>query len=127
MGLWEHLEWCGATHSNIGAIKVPLLAKMAKMPPVNLGLIEGQTRSKSSQNNIFYSFTSNLSFSEIFGKFDKVWPGVDSWWAPETLILIQPSEWVETNAIANIIKFSVQNYSWVEIGVRTAEISWKPG
>ena len=29
------------------------LVKMTKMPPVNLGLTEGQTRSKSSQNNIF--------------------------------------------------------------------------
>ena len=70
MGLQEHLEWYGATRPDTRALKVPLLAKMAKMPPVNLGLIEGQTRSKSSQNNTFHSFTSNLSFLEIFGKFD---------------------------------------------------------
>ena len=32
----------------------------------------GQTRSKLSQNNIFHSFTSNPSFSEIFNNFDQV-------------------------------------------------------
>ena len=78
------------------------------MPLVNSELTECQTKSKSSQNNIFHSFTSNLSFSETFGKFDQIWPGVDFQRALETLILIQPSERVETNVIAKIIKFSIQ-------------------
>ena len=67
---WEQLDWCGATHSDTGAIKVPLSAKMTKMSLVNLVLTKSQTRSKSSQNNIFHGFTSNPSFSEIFSKFD---------------------------------------------------------
>ena len=108
MGPREHLEWHGATRSDTGAIKVPLLAKMTKMPIVNLGLAESQTRSKSPQNSTFHSFTSKLRFLEIFGNFDQVWLGVDSWWAPKILILIWPSERVEPNAIAKIIKFSFQ-------------------
>ena len=81
MGPWEHLEWCGITRSDIGVPKVPFLAQMTKMLLVNLGLIEGQTRSKSSQNNTFQGFWSNLSFSEIFGYYDQVWPEVDPRWA----------------------------------------------
>ena len=45
--------------------------KMTKMPLVNLRLTEGKTRSKLSQNNTFHSFTSNPSFSDIFGKLDQ--------------------------------------------------------
>ena len=43
---------------------------MTKVPLVNSGLTEGQTRSKSSQNNIFQGFVSNLNSSKIFSKFD---------------------------------------------------------
>ena len=56
MRLEEHTKWCGATHLNIRAPKVHFLAKMTKMPIVKLGLTEGQTRSKSSQNNNFHDF-----------------------------------------------------------------------
>ena len=42
------------------------------MPFVNPGLTKGQTRSKSSQNNIFHGFISNLNSLEIFGNFDQV-------------------------------------------------------
>ena len=35
IGLQEHTEWYGATHSGIRAPKVPLLTKMTKMPLVN--------------------------------------------------------------------------------------------
>ena len=80
MGPREHLEWRGATRSDTGALKVPLSAKMTKMPLVNLGLTEDQTRSKFSQNNTFHSFISNSSFSEIFGNFDQIWPGVNLKW-----------------------------------------------
>ena len=38
---WEHLEWRNATRSDIRAPKVPFLAKMTKMPLVNLELTEG--------------------------------------------------------------------------------------
>ena len=44
-----------------------------------------------------------------------------------TLIVIWLLEWVETIAIAKIIQFSFHNYTWVEIGVKMAEISQKPG
>ena len=59
-------------------------------------------------NNIFHSFTSNLSFLKIFKptvtKFDlKSIPS-----GPKTLILIRLSEWVEANVIAKIIQFSFQ-------------------
>ena len=108
MGLWGHLEWHGATHSDIREPKVPFSAKMTKMPLVNPKLTKGQTRSKSSQNKIFHGFISNPSSSKIFGNFDQVWPGVDSRWAPKTLILIWLLEQVKTNAIAKIIKFSFQ-------------------
>ena len=55
--------------------------KKTKMPLVNLGLIEGQTRSKSTQNNTFCSSSSNLSFKEIFSHFNQVWSEVDFGWA----------------------------------------------
>ena len=111
MGLLGHPEWCGATCLDARAPEVPSLAKMTKMPLVNLRLIEGQTRSKPSQNNTFHSLTSNPSFSKIFGNLDQVWPSwpeVDSRWALETLILIRPLERVETNVIVEIIKLSIQ-------------------
>ena len=75
---------------------------------VNLGLTKGQTRSKSSQNNIFHGFISNLISSDIFSNFDQVWPRLDSWWAPKTQILICLLKWVETNVTAKIIKLSFQ-------------------
>ena len=74
MGPRGHLEWCGATRLDAGAPEVSFSAKMTKMPLVNLGLTEGQTRSKPSQNNTFHSFTSNWIFLEIFGNFDQVDP-----------------------------------------------------
>ena len=81
MGPREHLEWRGVTRSDTGEPKVHFLAQMTKMPLVNLGLTEGQTRSKSSQNNTFQGFWSNLSFSKIFGYCNQVWPEVDPRWA----------------------------------------------
>ena len=36
---------------------------------------------KPSQNSIFHSFTSNLSFLESFDNFDQVWFEVDLGWA----------------------------------------------
>ena len=78
MGLQEHLEWHGVTRLDTGAPKVPFLAKMTKMPLVNPRLTESQTKSKSPQNITFHSFTSNLSFWDIFGNFDQVSPEVDS-------------------------------------------------
>ena len=44
--------------------------KLIKMPLVNLGLIESQNRSKSSQNNMFHVFTLNPSYLVIFVNFD---------------------------------------------------------
>ena len=106
IGSREHPEWRGVTHSNTGTPKVPFSAKMAKMPLVNSWLNESQTKSKSPQNISFHSSKSNPSFLDIFGNFDHVWPGVDSWW--EILILTRSSELVETNIITKIIKLLVQ-------------------
>ena len=78
MGPRGHPEWCDATRSDAGVPEVPFSTKMTKMPLVNLGLTEGQMRSKPSQNNTFHSFALNLSFSEIFGNFDQLWPS----WLP---------------------------------------------
>ena len=58
-GLRGHLEWCGTTHLNAGA-------KMTKMHLVNLGLTEGQTRSKPSQKQNFLNSYIKL---ELFGDF----------------------------------------------------------
>ena len=44
IGPWEYLEWCGATHSDTEAHKVPFSAKMIKMPLVNPGLTKSQTK-----------------------------------------------------------------------------------
>ena len=81
MGPWEHLEWRGVTCPDTGAPKVPFSTQMTKKPLVNLRLIESQATSKSSQNNTFHGFSLNLSFLEIFGNFDQVWPKVDPRWA----------------------------------------------
>ena len=123
IGLWEHPEWHSATRSNTRAPKVHFSTKMTKMPPINLGLTKGQIRLKSSQNNIFHGFTSNPSFSEIFGKFDQVWLSLTRSWprmALKTLILIQQSKRVGTNVIAKIIKFSFQRlfmgWNWSQNG-----------
>ena len=111
MGPWEHLKWRGITRSYTRALKVSFSVKMTKTPLVNPGLAEGQTRLKPSKNNTFHSFTSSPSFSKVFGNFNQVWLSLTLSWFPiglETLILIRPSERVETNVIAKIIKFSVQ-------------------
>ena len=81
MGPWEHLEWCDVTRSDTKAPKLPFPAKMTKIPLINLRLTEGQTRSKSTQNNTFHSISSNPSFSDIFSHFDQVWPEVNYKWA----------------------------------------------
>ena len=68
--LREHLEWRGATRSSTQSAS---FSKNDQNTSVTLGLTEGQTRSKATQNNIFHGFTSNSSFSEIFNNFDQVW------------------------------------------------------
>ena len=78
---------------------MPFLVKLTKMPLVNLGLTKIQTRSESCQNDIFHAFTSNLSYSKIFVKFDLML----TLGGTKTLILIQLSERVETSAIVKII------------------------
>ena len=55
--------------------------KWPKWPWLPLGLTKGQMWSELSRNNIFHSFTSNLSFLDIFDNFDQVWPEVDPRWA----------------------------------------------
>ena len=123
MGSWKHLDWRGATRSGIKALKVPFLVKMSKKPLVDLGLSKSLTMSKSSQNNIFHSFISNPSYSETFINFNQVWLEVDSWWVSETLILIWPLEWVETNSITMIIKFSFQRLFMGQNGSQNSWIS----
>ena len=55
-----------------GALKMPLSDKMTKTTLISPRLAESQTRSKSTLNITFLSFTSNPNFSEIFGNFDQV-------------------------------------------------------
>ena len=80
MGLRKHLNQRGTIRLGIGALKVPFSAKMTKMPLVNPRLAKSQTKSKSSQNNIFHGFTSNLSYSETFVNFDWVWLSLTQSW-----------------------------------------------
>ena len=78
MGLQKYLDRHGTTHSGIGALKVPFMVRVTKMPMVNPGLAKSQSWLKSSQNNTFHVSTSNFSYLEIFVKFDQIWPKVDS-------------------------------------------------
>ena len=68
-------------HNPFEQPKVPSSTKITKMPLVNPRFDRRSTRSKLSQNNTFHSFTSNPSFSQIFGHFNQVWPEVDLGWA----------------------------------------------
>ena len=61
MGPPEHPKWRGAACSNTRTPKVPF---SAKIPMVNPSLTKGQTRSKSTQNNMFHGFISNPSSSK---------------------------------------------------------------
>ena len=73
IGPRKHLDWCGVTRLGIGALKVHF---SAKMPLFNPRLTKSQTKSKSSQNNIFHGFTSNPSYLKPFVNFDQVWPSL---------------------------------------------------
>ena len=105
IGPRKHIDWCGKSHSGIRPFKVPFPVELTKIPLVNLKLTKSQIVPKFSQNNIFHAFTSNLSHLEIFVNFDQVWLSL-------TLSLTLRS-------LSN-------DYSWVEIGVKTVEISRKP-
>ena len=61
MGPPEHPKWRGAICSNTGTPKVPF---SAEIPLVNPSLTKGQTRSKSTQNNMFHGLISNPSSSK---------------------------------------------------------------
>ena len=78
MGPQKHLDRHGATRLAVGALEMPFLVKLTKMPLANHWLTESQMRSKSSRNDIFHAFTSKSSHLEIFVNFDQVWPDVDS-------------------------------------------------
>ena len=130
MGPREHPERRGATCSSTGTPKVPFSAKMTKMPLVNLGLTEGQIGWKSSQSNTFHSFSSNPSFSKIFSHFDQIWPSLTQsqpWMDPKILILIWPSNRLKLMSLQRLSNSHSNYYSWVVIGVRTAEMSRKMG
>ena len=79
----KHLDWRGATRSGIRTLEVHFQVKLTKMPLVNPGLTESQSRSKLSQNNIFHVSTFYIK-SRLLGDFCQVWPKVDSWghWKP---------------------------------------------
>ena len=72
MGLWKHLDWRGATRSEIEALKILFQVKLTKMPPINPRLTKSQSWSKSFQNHIFH-------VSTLHGDFRQVWPYIDSW------------------------------------------------
>ena len=67
----SRMTWCNSFRHR--APKVSFSAKMTKMPLVNLGLTECQTRLKSTQNNTFHSFSSSPCFLDIFSHFDSRW------------------------------------------------------
>ena len=90
-GPWKHLDWHGATCSGIETLEVHFQVKLTKMPLVNPGLTESQSRSKSSQNNIFHVSTFYIK-PKLLGDFRQFWPSLTRGWllrALETLILIQ--------------------------------------
>ena len=107
MGPWEHLEWCGATRSDTRAPKVPFPTKMTKILLINLGLTEvkqGQNPYKITPFIVFHQTRASRTFLATLTKFDlKLTIS-----GPKNLILIRPSERVETNVIAKIFKFSFQ-------------------
>ena len=87
----KHLDWRGATRSGIRTLEVHFQVKLTKMPLVNPGLTESQSRSKLSQNNIFHVSTFYIK-SKLLGDFRQFWPSLTRGWllgALETLILIQ--------------------------------------
>ena len=103
MGLWEHLERRGVAYSNTGAPKVPF---SAKVPLVNPRFDRRSNEVKALKKTFFLWFYIK---PELLGEFLQLWLSLTrsrSWVGPKTLIFIQMSEQVETNAIANIIKFS---------------------
>ena len=107
MGLWEHLERRGVAYSNTGAPKVPFSAKMTKMPLVNPRFDRRSNEVKALKKQHFFLWF--YIKPELLGEFLQLWLSLTrsrSWVGPKTLIFIQMSEQVETNAIANIIKFS---------------------
>ena len=57
----EHPKWCGVACSNT---RTPKVHFSTKIPLVNPSLTKGQTRSKSTQNNMFHGFISNPSSSK---------------------------------------------------------------
>ena len=67
----KHLDWCGATRSGIRTLEVHFQVKLTKMPLVNPGLTESQSRSKLSQNNIFHVSTFYIK-SKLLGDFRQV-------------------------------------------------------
>ena len=71
----RYLDWRGITRSGIGALRVPFLVKLTKIPLVNPGLTKSQSWSKSPQNDIFHISTSNPSNLVIFVNFDQVCEG----------------------------------------------------
>ena len=108
MGLRGHPKWYGTTRSNFGAPKVPFSAKLTKMSLVNPRLTKGQTMSKFSQNNIFLWFYIK---HKLLRDYWQLWPSLTRSWlsmGPKNFDFDPFIKWVETNAIANIIKFSFQ-------------------
>ena len=74
MGPWEYIEWHDANCSSIEVPEVPLSAKMTKMPLVNPRFDRRSNEVKTLTNNIFCSFTSNPSFSDILTTLTKFDP-----------------------------------------------------
>ena len=73
MGLQEHLKWCGATCSDTRALKVPLSAKMTKMPLVNLGLTEGQNPHKITLFIVLHQTRASRIFWQLWSSLTQSW------------------------------------------------------
>ena len=73
MRLQKHLEWHGATRSEIGALKVPLSTKMTKVSLVNPGwpkLKRGQTTLKTALYIVLHQTQASRTFLASLTKFD---------------------------------------------------------
>ena len=75
---WEHPEWRGATRLDIGAPKVPFLAKMTKMPLVNPRF---DWRSNEVKTLTKQHFSQCYIKPELLRDFWQLWLEVDFRWS----------------------------------------------
>ena len=108
MGSREHLDWCGATRSGIGAPEVPFSGQIDKNALGQPWVDKSQNWVKVIQKQYLSCFYIK---PELLSDFRQLWLSLTWGWllkGIEILILIQPSKRFGTSAIAKIIKFPFQ-------------------